>query len=282
MTSQQSGAPGPLSLLRDWAVTIPFALTFFALLLFFDVAQRIAILFGRVAHEYIIVLLNGSLMYSLYLLGVRFEIRFSEPISGDGPYIVVANHQSLFDIPILHTIFARYRPRFIAKQELARWIPSVSFNLRHGGNAVIDRSNARQAIAEIERLGKAMNRLRFAAVIFPEGTRAREGTIKKFRYAGFASLMQTAPKAPIVPVAIDGSWRLVPQSRGPIPWGVTVHVHIGKPIERGAHESLKKLMEEVESYVRKEVAEIRGEAVDPRADETLPGDVPGQNVTSGN
>jgi len=219
--------------------------------------QRIAILFGRRAHELAVLGLNKSLAASLRLLGVRITIDGINNLEAGRAYIVVSNHQSLFDIPILHSLFGSHQPRFIAKQELARWIPSVSFNLRHGGNALIDRSNAKQAIAEIERLGRLVSQLRCAVVIFPEGTRAKEGTLKRFRYAGLASLLQTVPDATIVPVTIDGSWRLVPNRGCPIPRGQQLHITVGEIVPRDKHDSLKQLISEIEGVVAENLRKIR-------------------------
>ena len=70
-----------------------------------------------------------------------------------GPLIIVTNHQSMYDIPPLIWYLRKYHPKFVSKKELGKGIPSVSFNLRHGGSALIDRKDRRQARAELERLG---------------------------------------------------------------------------------------------------------------------------------
>lgn len=241
----------------DWILNVIYGVAFLLILIVFDLLQRISIFCGRSAHEFVVLGLNRSLAASLRLLGVKIHINDFQPLQRGQAYIIVSNHQSLFDIPILHSLFGSHRPRFIAKEELARWIPSVSFNLRHGGNALIDRSNAKQAIAEIERMGRLIAELRCAGVIFPEGTRAKEGMLKRFRYAGLASLLQTAPNATIVPVTIDGSWKLVPQKGSPIPRGQTVHITVGRFIPRNNHDSLKHLIGEIEGVVTENLKKLR-------------------------
>jgi 1-acyl-sn-glycerol-3-phosphate acyltransferase len=144
----------------------------------------------------------------------------------------------MFDIPILGAILSSHYLKFVSKRELARrWIPSISYNLRRGGNALIDRSDRAEAVEAIRRLGKEEVAGRgVSAVIFPEGTRARGGVLAPFRPQGTLALMAAAPDAPVVPVAIDNSWRLLRHGLRPVPFGTPVRVFIGTPIERSPGE----------------------------------------------
>jgi 1-acyl-sn-glycerol-3-phosphate acyltransferase len=69
--------------------------------------------------------------------------------------------------------------------------------------------------------------------IFPEGTRARKGDLAPFKSAGSIALLDAAPALAVVPVAIDGSWRLLSHKLLPVPFGVRIRVHIGAPVPRG-------------------------------------------------
>ena len=71
-------------------------------------------------------------------------------IANGEAYIMVSNHQSMLDVPIFGGLLMRTFPKYIAKTELGRWIPSVSLNLTRGGNALIDRNDARQAGGDAE------------------------------------------------------------------------------------------------------------------------------------
>ena len=234
-----------------------FMLAFVLTLLFFDPLQRIALLFGVNAQQRVVIWLNRTLCATLRIVGATVEVvGEAEHLPSGVPYIIVSNHQSLFDIPILHTIFARHRPRFIAKQELAKWLPSVSFNLRNGGSAVIDRSNARQALPAIKDLGERMTAKNFAAVIFPEGTRARRGVLKPFRPAGISTLISTADTARIIPVVLDNSWILSARKFGPIPRGVVVRVLILAELDRNGLKG-QELVEKAETVVREGLQRLR-------------------------
>jgi 1-acyl-sn-glycerol-3-phosphate acyltransferase len=101
----------------------------------------------------------------------------------------------------------------------------------------------------IQKFGKQVEEHRFAACIFPEGTRARDGVMKEFNPAGLTMLMRVAPSATIVPVAIDGSWELMRYSMLPIPFGVRVKCTVLTPISR--HEkSDKEVVRVVEDRIR--------------------------------
>jgi 1-acyl-sn-glycerol-3-phosphate acyltransferase len=140
----------------------------------------------------------------------------------------------MYDIPFLIWILREFHPKFIAKKELGKGIPSISFALRNMGSVLIDRSDHTQAISAIREFGIACQQRGFSAVIFPEGTRARDGKMKPFKVAGLRTLLEAMPAAEIVPVSIDGSWELVQYNLLPVPYGVTVHLTVLAPITRSA------------------------------------------------
>jgi 1-acyl-sn-glycerol-3-phosphate acyltransferase len=94
-----------------------------------------------------------------------------------------------------------------------------------------------------------------SVVIFPEGTRARSGAMGRFRRAGTLALLDAAPKLDVVPVAIDGSWRLLAHNLLPIPFGVRVRIRFCAPLPRdGTAESTELLARSREKII----ATIRG------------------------
>jgi 1-acyl-sn-glycerol-3-phosphate acyltransferase len=221
-------------------------------LLVFDLLQRPARLLGRRPHEIVVNGLQKSLTASLRLCGTRIAVEREGGLDDGRPCIFVSNHQSMLDIPILGTVFAPHYLKFVSKRELARrWIPSISFNLRRGGNALIDRSDRAEALEAIRRLGQeeVVGR-RVSAVIFPEGTRARGGTLAAFRPQGLLALMAAAPEAPVVPVAIDDSWKLLRHGMRPVPFGTRVRVLVGRPIERHPAEDRAGIVTGAETRIR--------------------------------
>jgi 1-acyl-sn-glycerol-3-phosphate acyltransferase len=151
-----------------------------------------------------------------YLLGNTVTFIDEQRIPKNRPIIFVANHQSLYDIPVMIYFLRKYHAKFVSKIELAKGIPSISYNLRHGGAANIDRNDPRQSITEIARLGTDMKQKGWSAMIFPEGTRSKDGVVRTFQAAGVATLVKRCPEALIVPVAISNSWKMVRYGKFPL------------------------------------------------------------------
>ncbi len=237
----------------DWLFTAPFLLGFGAVLLVFDPLQRIARLFGQRPQEIVAGWLQTTLVQTFRLAGTRIEVDRSPRVLPRTPYLLIANHQSMFDIPILGALLFSNFPKYVSKRELAHWIPSISYNLRRGGNAIIDRGDREQATAAIRELGAQVRERGVSAVIYPEGTRARAGELGRFRPAGAIALLESAPEAAVVPIAIDESWRLLRFNLLPVPFGTRIRVHLGDPIERHPDEDRSALLSAVREEITKTI-----------------------------
>jgi 1-acyl-sn-glycerol-3-phosphate acyltransferase len=236
--------------LLDWLFTIPFLVTFGLLLAFFDPLQRLARLFGQRPQEITVGALQTGLVWAFRICGTRIEVERSPEVRPWSSYVLIANHQSLFDVPIFGALLFSNFPKYVSKRELARWIPSISYNLRRGGNALIDRKDRAQALDEIRALGRRLSERQVSAVIYPEGTRSRNGTLGPFRPGGSLELLEAAPEVPVVPVTIDDSWKLLRHNLLPVPFGTRVRVRIGAPIARAPNEDRAGLL----ARVREEIA----------------------------
>jgi 1-acyl-sn-glycerol-3-phosphate acyltransferase len=133
----------------------------------------------------------------------------------------------------------------------------VSYNLRRGGHVLIDRADGRGAVAAIRELGERVRAGIASAAIFPEGTRARRGELGEFKRAGTAALLEAAPETAVVPVAIDGSWRLLRHNLLPVPWGVRVRVRIAEPIARRPGEDADAVIARVRDEIAATLAHWR-------------------------
>lgn len=254
---EQTESRTPVTDFLDILLFVPFLLCFLSTLIAFDLLQRIALCIGPKWHTYSVLMLQRTLIVCLKILGTRINLGDLPELDPNKGYVIVSNHQSLFDIPILHTTFHQLHPRFIAKKELSKFLPSVSFNLRNGGCLTIDRSNGREAIVAIARYAKTLASNSWSTVLFPEGTRARNGILKEFKGAGFAALLKHMPDAQVIPVALDGSWKLAVNRYGPIPRGLQIKLVVGGPIERGnltlkeyqevSFNSVRELFESIQS-----------------------------------
>lgn len=241
----------------DWVFTIPFLILLGLTLVIFEPIARIARLFGLRPMEVTMGIMQQALLGVFRVGGTRLEIERDEKIKPRTGYILVSNHQSLFDIPIFGGLLFSNYPKYIAKKELGRWLPSVSFNLTHGGNAIIDRDNPTQALEAIKKLGRAAETRNVAVVIFPEGTRSRDGRLKSFRVGGLRELLAAAPTLPVVPTTIDGAWKLLKHKLFPVPFGTKVRVRFSEPIQRIAGEDPVELLNRAREVIESTLMEWR-------------------------
>ena len=102
----------------------------------------------------VLICYNLTLMRCANILGTRFTFTNPHNIDTNQPLIIVANHQSLHDIYPITWYMRKHHPKFISKIELGKGIPSVSYNLRHGGAALIDRKNPRQSLPALMKFGE--------------------------------------------------------------------------------------------------------------------------------
>jgi 1-acyl-sn-glycerol-3-phosphate acyltransferase len=249
----------------DWLITPVFLLGFAGTLILFDPVIRVASLFGLRAQELAAGALQVVILRVFRVAGTRILVERDPAVRDGVPYLVIANHQSLFDIPIFGAVMFRSFPKFVAKRELARWFPSISFHLRRGGHAIIDRGDRDGATHAIRALGACVRERGITAVIYPEGTRARGGMLGPFKPAGALALLDAAPDIPIVVVAIDESWRLLRFKLMPVPFGTRVRVRIGAPIARRPDEDRAALLERARAEIERTLACWRSQSTPARS-----------------
>ncbi|TAE26187.1 MAG: 1-acyl-sn-glycerol-3-phosphate acyltransferase [Cytophagales bacterium] len=206
-----------MKIVVDYLLSIVYLVYFSLVLIVFHGLQVFTFdLFDRPAQKRVVEWMNAAITFGLYLTGSSVRFRQMTPLPTDRPIIFVANHQSLFDISPMSWFLRRHTPAFVSKIELKYGTPSVSYNLRRSGAALIDRTNPRQAMSELARLGKQIQDRTESAVIFPEGTRSVTGEMKPFQSAGVAMLLKKAPSALLVPVAIQGTGQFNPRKMFPL------------------------------------------------------------------
>ncbi|MEO8886629.1 MAG: lysophospholipid acyltransferase family protein [Mucilaginibacter sp.] len=186
---------------------------------------------GYKAHKKSVDILNFFLTSTAYILFNRIIFINRQNLPVGRSIIFVANHQSLFDIPALIWFLRKYHAKFISKVELTKGIPSISYNLKHGGGANINRKDARQSITELIKFAERMRDNKWSAVIFPEGTRSKIGKVKQFQSAGIATILKKCPDALIVPIAIKDSWKMIQYGFYPMNTFTPITWEVLEPIE---------------------------------------------------
>lgn len=247
-------------LILSWILTIPTLFFFFLTLLVGDVFLRISRLFGERPMEWTVGIIQRVLIWTFLFSGTRVTVDRSALVEAGKGYLIVANHQSLFDVPLFGGVLLSNYPKYVAKQELGKWIPTISFNLKRGGNVLIDRNNRIEAMRAIQDFGETVQRRGVSAVVFPEGSRSRDGRLKEFKPGGTIALMNAAHELPVVPAVIDGSWKLLRHKLMPIPFGTKVRIKFLDPIARQPNDDPAELLERVRVQIEAVLEAWRGEA----------------------
>ena len=229
-----------------------FGLVFYLILLIFHPLQWLGLKVGYQAHKNVVDVLNWFLTRSLLLIGNTVHFKKHDTIPENTTIIFVANHQSLFDIPPMIWYLRKYHPKFVSKAELGKGIPSVSFNLRHGGAALINRKDPKQAISELENFGKRIQQNNWSAAIFPEGTRSRNGHPKKFSVNGLKTIIKHNPNAYIVPISINNSWKVFKYGGFPLGLFTKIELQTHKPINL-LNRNVDEVLLETESIIKEHI-----------------------------
>lgn len=162
--------------------------------------------------------------FCLRVGGTRLYVEGADHLAG-GPYVVVSNHESMWDAPCVVAGLSRLVLRFVAKQSVMR-IPVFGHALRLTGNVSVVRTETEE---DVRRLRRAMqDRARQVSVLFfAEGTRSRDGALHPFKMGPFATAL--ASGLPVLPVGLAGTLAVLPPDKLRLRRGPAALV-IGEPV----------------------------------------------------
>ncbi len=175
---------------------------------------------GRVPHK--IARLWSRMV--LAVSGVRVRAEGIENILPDAGYVVVSNHVSLMDTPLL-LAYLPLQFRFLAKVSLFK-VPFIGYHLSRAGHIPIPRGDARGSARAMTEAARAIRERGISALVFPEGTRSK-GELQEFKEG--AAYIAIKAAAPVLPVAIQGSGKVLPSGSILVRPG-RVSLRVGDPI----------------------------------------------------
>jgi 1-acyl-sn-glycerol-3-phosphate acyltransferase len=231
----------PVQFLRSLLtlVVAPFLTVLFSILTLLD------LMFFRKSEEKAQVFPTTWARTICRMVGVRVRVAGAENLDPEGTYIFVGNHASQFDI-FSFQAFSPHGFRWIAKKELFR-IPFFGPAMRRAGVISIDRSQGREAMKSLNRAaGQIAGGT--SVLIFPEGTRSRDGTLQPFKTGAVALAIKAG--VPVVPVGFVGTHAVLPKGRLLARSG-DILIQIGKPLPTSDYKprDKQKLAEQLHARV---------------------------------
>jgi 1-acyl-sn-glycerol-3-phosphate acyltransferase len=175
--------------------------------------------------------------------GVTVHVTGLERLDPSRSYIFAANHQSIYDIPILFASLP-FQLRIIAKASLGR-IPFMGWHLRRTGHVLVDREKPGAGI--MKKMARLV-RQQHSLIVFPEGTRSTDGTVARFKRGSFLIALEAG--LPVVPISIQGSRHVMFRGRVMVcPGTVTVTVHEPIPTAGVSRDAVRELSARIHDVV---------------------------------
>jgi len=192
------------------------------------------------------------------VLGIRIEVTGSDVVEKNKSYIFMSNHVSFLDGPLLFFVIP-LPIRVILKKEIFR-IPVIGFGMKQVDFVSVDRKGIRGGKKSIDLAARLMKEKGHSFLIFPEGTRSRNGKLQEFRRGGF--FLAATSQSAIIPVSILGTYELMPKGRFFVKRG-KIKVIFHPPISaQGYHkENLPVLLEKVRNAIQSGITAAENEGV---------------------
>jgi len=181
------------------------------------------------------------------VLGIRIEVQGLDKIHKKTSYVFMANHESFLDGPMLFMLI-RNPLRVLLKKEAFR-IPVIGMGMKYVGFIPVDRNKLRGGKQSIDQAVRMMKEKGYSYLIFPEGTRTRDGKLQPFKRGGFFLAVDT--QAPIVPVSIRGTFKLMPRGKFFIKKGkVKVIFHEPVRVDNFGRSNLQDLSDKIRNIIQ--------------------------------
>ncbi len=228
-----------------WIFYIPF---FFISTLFFG---ALAVVTAFVFNDRVASFFGGVIWSRIHawLVPIYVKVTGRRHIVKNQSYVVIANHQSAFDIFVLYG-FLNIDFKWVMKQEL-RKVPGIGIGCEKVGHIFIDRSNHEAALASINAAKKKIVN-GTSVIFFPEGTRSMDGRIMPFKKGGFKMALDL--NLPILPVTLSGTRDVLPcKTLDLFPGKVEMKIHPPIRVEGYTKDNITVLMEKVRHVMVQEI-----------------------------
>ncbi len=195
----------------------------------------------------LLLLGKAAIAAGSWILGIRLDVSGRNNVDREKPCVFMANHLSFLDGPLLFYLIPQV-VHVIIKKEIFR-IPIIGWSMGFVGFVPVDRKGLKSGRRSIERATELIKTKGYSYLIFPEGTRSRDGKMQPFRRGAFFLAINS--QAPIVPITIEGTYDLMPKGSPFTKKGtVKVTFHQAVPVSGLAKEDMPALMEQVRMQIQ--------------------------------
>ncbi|HEY6005044.1 MAG TPA: lysophospholipid acyltransferase family protein [Anaeromyxobacter sp.] len=167
----------------------------------------------------------------------RIGVEGREKLPWRGPAVLVANHLSLLDIPLLYALFRPFK--WVSKGELFR-VPIVGWTMAINDYVRVWRGDPESVRRMLEHCRRHIER-GTPVLLFPEGTRSRDGHLQRFKDGAFRLALDTG--CPVFPIAVSGTFEALPATGLSIKKGMRAQVRVLDPLRPADYPSLEQLRE---------------------------------------
>lgn len=181
----------------------------------------------------------------LAMVGVRVEVSGLERLDPNQTYIFTPNHQSLIEVPLFVTYLGR-NPAYLGKKEVFKY-PVFGYGIKLMGVVPVDRSNSPAAVESAKLATENLKRGK-SYVVYPEGTRSKDGRLLPFKKGAF--MMAIDAGVPVVPITVAGATKIMPKAHVKV-FPSTVRITVHEPISTAGYsrENVADLVEKVRATV---------------------------------
>jgi 1-acyl-sn-glycerol-3-phosphate acyltransferase len=233
--------------------TILLVLTYIVIVLFMMPVLLFCMLAG--IRDPMMAIGKWAMRLSRSVLGLPIEVSGLGSLDLEQPYIFMANHVSFLDGPMMFMLIPQ-PVRVILKKEVFR-LPVIGPGMTFVEFVSVDRKGAKGGKVAIERAARLMKEKGYSFLIFPEGTRSRDGELQKLRRGGFFLALESG--VPIVPISIKGTFEMMPRGSLFIRKGrIRVTFHPAVPVQGFRQDSLTELIHQVRDSIQTGLSEEAG------------------------
>jgi 1-acyl-sn-glycerol-3-phosphate acyltransferase len=190
---------------------------------------------------------KGAVRLGLWILGMSLKVSGIENIDRKKTSIFMCNHLSALDGPLLFMIIPQ-PIRVILKKESFR-IPIIGQAMRLVGFVPVDRKGLKGGKKSIDQATRLIKEKAYSFLIFPEGTRSRDGKLQVFKRGGFFLALNS--QADVVPISIQGTFELMPKASFFIKKGrVKIDFHPAVSVQGLNHDAIPQVIDKVRAAVQ--------------------------------